>query len=203
MHNAQAAESADQHFPGWVHRLIGRVKVVGTLPPGPVLLCSNHTSYRDVFIYEALRPGAHLLATPLVFSFPGLKGFAVRHGFVPVSIEAAVGLLKQGTTVAICPSGIVEGRGEDLLPFKTGAVRIAVQADVPVVPMYIQYRTYPGRWIERFSITTQNVWLFLLAPFYRTGATVFIGEPYRVDAADAKAATVDLKAKVLALRGPR
>ena len=31
--------------------LVGESKVVGTLPEGPVLLCGNHVSYRDVFLF--------------------------------------------------------------------------------------------------------------------------------------------------------
>jgi 1-acyl-sn-glycerol-3-phosphate acyltransferase len=34
-----------------VRMLVGEVKVVGTLPEGPVLLCGNHVSYRDVFLF--------------------------------------------------------------------------------------------------------------------------------------------------------
>lgn len=179
--------------------LVGDVKVVGPVPAGPVLLCSNHPSYRDVFLFGLVYPGARLLVDPLVFSFPGLARWAHRWGFVPVSIPSAVDLLKQGQPVAICPTGLVEACGEDLLPYKTGAVRIAAQADVSLVPMRIRYGNYPGPWIKRFSITTQNILLVLLWPFYRRGATVTFGDSYRSTGADVKAQTEELRRRMLAL----
>lgn len=154
---------------GLIRLLVGEVKVVGTVPTGAVLLCANHPSYRDVFLFGLVCPKARLLVDNKVFTFPCLKGWATRWGFVLVAIPTAVGLLQAGQPVAICPTGIVEALGEDLLPYKTGAVRIAAQAGVPLVPMRIRYGNYPGAWVNRFSITTQNVLLFLLWPFYRRG----------------------------------
>jgi 1-acyl-sn-glycerol-3-phosphate acyltransferase len=184
---------------GMIRLLIGDVKVVGSVPPGGVLLCSNHPSYRDVFLFAFIHRGARLLVHPLVFTFPFLKRWALRWGFVQVDIPLAVELLQRGEPVAICPTGLVEACGEDLLPYKTGAVRIAAQAGVPLVPMRIRYGNYPGSWVKRFSITTQNVLLFLLWPLYRRGATVTFGEPFRVAGDDVKAETAELRRRMLAL----
>jgi 1-acyl-sn-glycerol-3-phosphate acyltransferase len=118
---------------------------------------------------------------------------------VQVSIDDAVSLLKQGQTVAICPTGLVEALGDAELPFKTGAVRIAQQAGVPMVPVYFHYGNYPGRWVTPFSITVQNMILFCLWPFYRRGVTIIIGEPM-APAGEVKVKTQELKSAVLALR---
>jgi 1-acyl-sn-glycerol-3-phosphate acyltransferase len=182
--------------------LVGEVKVVGALSEGPVLLCGNHVSYRDVFLFGMVRSSARLLVHPLVFSFPFLKKYALRWGFVQVSIDDAVALLKRGETVAICPTGLVEALGEDELPFKTGAVRIAQQAAVPMVPVYFHYGNYPGRWVTPFSITVQNMILFCLWPFYRRGVTIYIGAPMD-PAGDVKARTKELQAAVAALKPAR
>ena len=184
---------------GLIRMLVGEVKVVGSCPEGGVLLCSNHPSYRDVFLFGLVRPGARLLVHPLVFAFPFLKRWALRWGFVQVDIPVAVDLLRRGQPVAICPTGLVEALGEDLLPYKTGAVRIAAQAGVPLVPMRIRYGNYPGPWVKRFSITTQNICLFLLWPFYRRGATVTFGEPFKVAGVDVRAETAELRRRMLAL----
>jgi 1-acyl-sn-glycerol-3-phosphate acyltransferase len=182
--------------------LVGEVKVVGTLPEGPVLLCGNHVSYRDVFLFGMIRCSARLLVHPLVFSFPFLKRYALRWGFVQVSIEDAVALLKQGQTVAICPTGLVEALGEAALPFKTGAVRIAQRVRVPMVPVYFHYGNYPGRWVTSFSITVQNMILFCLWPFYRRGVTIVVGAPMD-PAGDVKERTKELKTAVEALSPAR
>ena len=185
-----------------VRMLVGDVKVIGTLPMGPVLLCGNHVSYRDVFLFGMLRSSARLLVHPLVFSFPFLKKYALRWGFVQVSIDDAVALLKKGETVAICPTGLVEALGEAELPFKTGAVRIAQQAGVPMVPVYFHYGNYPGRWVMPFSITVQNIFLYCLWPFYRQGVTIFVGAP--MDASgDVQVRTEALKAAVVGLKPAR
>lgn len=182
-----------------VRMLVGEAKVVGALPEGAVLLCANHVSYRDVFLFGKVRASARLLVHPLVFSFPFLKKFALRWGFVQVSIDDAVALLKRGETVAICPTGLVEALGEAELPFKTGAVRIAQQASVPMVPVYFHYGNYPGRWVTPFSITVQNIILFCLWPFYRRGVTIVVGKPMD-PSGDVKVRTRELKAAVSALR---
>lgn len=182
-----------------VRMLVGEVKVVGVVPEGPVLLCGNHVSYRDVFLFGMIRPAARLLVHPLVFTFPFLKKYALRWGFVQVSIDDAVALLKQGQTVAICPTGLVEALGAAELPFKTGAVRIAQQAGVPMVPVYFRYGNYPGRWVTPFAITVQNMLLFCLWPFYRRGVTIIIGSPMD-SAGDVKTRTQELKAAVEALK---
>jgi 1-acyl-sn-glycerol-3-phosphate acyltransferase len=179
--------------------LVGKVKVIGSLPEGTVLLCGNHVSYRDVFLFAVVRPSARLLVHPLVFTFPFLKKWALRWGFVQVSIEDAVALLKHGQTVAICPSGNVEALGEAALPFKTGAVRIAQQAGVPMIPMYFHYGSYAGRWVTPFSITVQNMILFCLWPFYRRGVTIIVGAPMD-PAGDVRERTRDLQAAVAALK---
>jgi 1-acyl-sn-glycerol-3-phosphate acyltransferase len=179
--------------------LVGEVKVVGSLPSGPVLLCGNHVSYRDVFLFGMVRSSARLLVHPLVFSFPFLKKYALRWGFVQVSIDDAVALLKRGETVGICPTGLVEALGEAELPFKTGAVRIAQQAGVPMVPVYFHYGNYPGRWVTPFSITVQNMILFTLWPFYRRHVTIVVGAP--IDpAGDVRDRTRELKAAVVGLK---
>ncbi len=182
-----------------VRMLVGDVKVIGTLPMGPVLLCGNHVSYRDVFLFGMVRSSARLLVHPLVFTFPFLKEYALRWGFVQVSIDDAVALLQKGETVAICPTGLVEALGEAELPFKTGAVRIAQQAGVPMVPVYFHYGNYPGRWVTPFSITVQNIFLFCLWPFYRHGVTIIVGPPMD-PAGDVKVRTRELKAAVSDLK---
>jgi len=184
---------------GLIRFLVGEVTVVGTMPAGAVLLCSNHPSYRDVFLFGLVSPKARLLVDNQVFTFPFLKRWAIRWGFVQVAIPTAVGLLQAGEPVAICPTGLVEALGEDLLPYKTGAVRIAAQAGVPVVPMRIRYGNYPGAWVKRYSITTQNILLFLLWPFYRRGATITLGEPYQVTGVDVRVETAELRRRMLAL----
>jgi 1-acyl-sn-glycerol-3-phosphate acyltransferase len=62
-----------------VRLLVGEVKVVGALPDGPVLLCGNHVSYRDVFLFGKVRSSTRLLVHPLVFSFPFLKKFCLLY----------------------------------------------------------------------------------------------------------------------------
>ncbi len=181
-------------FLAWL--VIGKVKVVGQVPASGVLLCANHASYRDVFLFGLINPAVRLLVHPLVFTF--FKRWATQKGFVEISIDSAVALLRRGEPVAICPTGLVEATGLAELPFKTGAVRIAQQAGAPVVPVFFRYGNYPGPWVNRFSITVQNFLLFGLWPFYRRGATIYIGAAYEAKD-EVRVETTALKAKVCAL----
>ncbi len=132
-------------------RLLGqRFDVIGTehVPrSGGVLLAFNHVSYLD-FIYGgfAAHPSRRLvrfMAKQEIFSHPvgGPVMRSMHH--VPVdrgdgvgSFRAAVDLLRAGEAVGIFPEATIS-RSMELKEFKSGAVRIAAEAGVPVVPVIL------------------------------------------------------------------
>jgi 1-acyl-sn-glycerol-3-phosphate acyltransferase len=114
-----------------------------------VVLAPNHTSYLDALVLIAI-------LGPRQFSFIAKREFVdnwvmrtLLEGFGTVFVERfdvqksaehadelAVAA-KQGESLAIFPEGTLLRR-PGLLPFRTGAFQVAVQAGIPVVPMALR-----------------------------------------------------------------
>ncbi|HUF97097.1 MAG TPA: lysophospholipid acyltransferase family protein [Ilumatobacter sp.] len=132
-----------------VARQRGRRRAAQTLPAGPVIVISNHTSYADgVLLALACRRlgrSLRLLATGGVFRAPLIGRMARRLGFIPVqrgtanaahSLDAAVEALAAGEAIGLYPEGRIT-RDPALWPerAKTGAVRLALRTGAPIVPV--------------------------------------------------------------------
>lgn len=133
-------------------RLFFRIKYINpeNIPqtrPGGLLICANHQSYFDPFwicfpIMRQIRYMAWDAATRWFL----IGGFIRSLGAFPVNIERggkdaykmSVGWLKSGGTMVIFPEGGRSGADGKMLEFKNGAVRIAMQAGVPVLPVTIR-----------------------------------------------------------------
>lgn len=114
---------------------------------GGVLLASNHISHLD-FIYAGLaaHPSRRLvrfMAKQEVFAHPvggpvmrSMHHIPVDRGEGIDSYRAAVGYLRSGEAVGIFPEATIS-RAMELKGFKTGAVRIAAEAGVPLVPVIL------------------------------------------------------------------
>ena len=125
-----------------------RIELTGTdnVPrEGGVLLAYNHLGYVD-FIYGGLAANPsgrlvrfmakrelfdHRYVGPLMRS---LHHIEVDRGEGVASFHTAVDYLEKGEAVGIFPEATIS-RAMELKEFKTGAVRIAAAAGVPVVPV--------------------------------------------------------------------
>lgn len=115
---------------------------------GPVLIACNHASYLDPLVnsYAVVRARRRprFLAKRELFAAPGIKWAMKGTGQIPVargtrdrsSLDKAEQALVRGEVVVVYPEGTVTKR-EDGLPMdgKTGTVRLALAAGVPIVPM--------------------------------------------------------------------
>jgi 1-acyl-sn-glycerol-3-phosphate acyltransferase len=112
---------------------------------GGVLLACNHISYVD-FIYGGLAANPsgrkvrfmakrelfdHRLSGPLMRSMHHIE---VDRGEGLASLDTALDYLRAGEAVGIFPEATIS-RAMELKEFKTGAVRIAAAAQVPLVPV--------------------------------------------------------------------
>ena len=116
---------------------------------GGAVLAFNHHSYLDFVmvgwpVVRTLRRRLRFLAKREIWSSRKV-GWLVRWaGAIPVdrasaaarrqAFDAAVGALTEGDLVAVAPEQTIS-RSLELLPLRTGAVRMAQQAGVPVVPV--------------------------------------------------------------------
>lgn len=118
---------------------------------GGAVLAFNHHSYVDVVmlawgpVIQLGRP-IRFLAKKELFEHPATRWLATRAGAVPVdrsaggrstrlaAYDAAVQALRDGELVAVAPEQTISDSFE-LLPFRTGAARMAAAAGVPIVPV--------------------------------------------------------------------
>ena len=114
---------------------------------GGAVIMSNHLSYMD-FTYVGLPARAHkrlvrFMAKKEVFDnkiagpmMRWMHHIAVDRGNGAASYRQAVQALKAGELVGIFPEETIS-RSFELKSFKTGGVRMAIEADVPVVPLVL------------------------------------------------------------------
>src|SRR5580700_6836493 len=132
----------------WICRIAGmrtRVEGLENIPPGTVLFAANHTSNADgPAIVGAIPRRIAILAKKSLFAFPVIGVAFKQAHFVPLdrskperakaSIELAAEYVRQGTSFLIFPEGTRSGDGR-LRQFKGGALLLAIEGGVPVVPV--------------------------------------------------------------------
>src|SRR6478609_8314162 len=166
---------------------------------GGAVMVINHLSYFD-FAYAGLaaRPSGRLvrfMAKEPVFNHAvggplmrGMHHIPVDRSAGAASFRAAVGALKEGEIVGVFPEATIS-RSFELKEFKSGAVRMAQAARVPLLPTVL--------W------GSQRVWTKGEKPrFGRSGIPIHlsVGEPMHVERGDdAEAVAVELRARMTAL----
>ncbi len=123
-----------------------RVKYEGKLPNDtPYILCPNHIQYKDpLLIAISHKKQVYFMAKHELFQHKILRGLLYALGAFPVkrgsggkeAIQHAKKLLSQGEIVGIFMEGARSKDGKFLAP-KAGAVMIALQCGVPIVPVSI------------------------------------------------------------------
>lgn len=115
-------------------------------PDRTYVLCANHSSPLDITTMLLVRPEVRFVATAELFRIPVLRRTMRALRTIPVErglpgrvrqaiSEIAVHIRQEGS-VAVFPEGRMAEPGE-LLPFKTGAFAVAVEAGAPVAPVAI------------------------------------------------------------------
>jgi 1-acyl-sn-glycerol-3-phosphate acyltransferase len=132
-------------------RLMHRPKAIGleNIPAdGPAILAANHQSFLDDLLLPLVVPKRKVVFLAkadyfdkwyLRWFFKGANVIPVRRGNSSASeaaLRAGVQALKEGKIVGIFPEGTRSPDG-NLFRGKTGVARIALEAQVPVIPVAI------------------------------------------------------------------
>lgn len=148
-----------RYLTGYVFRRIGPVmaslnplwqfRYSGTMPPDPrrpFVVVSNHESFADILLISHLPwemkwlSKAELFRIPVMGWMMWLAGdIPVKRGFGPSAVEAMERCretLRNRVSVMIFPEG-TRSKTADLLPFKDGAFRLAIEAGVPILPLAV------------------------------------------------------------------
>ncbi|MBI4612804.1 MAG: 1-acyl-sn-glycerol-3-phosphate acyltransferase [Planctomycetes bacterium] len=135
-------------------RLLYRLRIEGAQrfpPAGAAVLVSNHPSYLDPgILYAALPREVRYMAWDRLFQNPRFEAFCRLFGAFPVNpawgspsaVKAARQVLEGGDVLGIFPEG-GRTKGESLDPFRRGAFNLAIQFQVPIVPVSLS----GTRWI--------------------------------------------------------
>jgi 1-acyl-sn-glycerol-3-phosphate acyltransferase len=178
---------------GYVFRRIGpvmaglnplwRFRYSGTLPADPrrpFVVVSNHESFADILLISHLPwemkwlSKAELFRIPIMGWMMWLVGdIPVKRGFGPSAVEAMERcrqVLGRRVSVMIFPEG-TRSKTEDLLPFKDGAFRLAIEAGVPILPLAVSgTRTALPKHDWRFGRSVAEV--RVLEPIETAGLTL-------------------------------
>jgi 1-acyl-sn-glycerol-3-phosphate acyltransferase len=144
----------------WSVRLlrICRVQVVGQAaghaPLKHALIVSNHVSWLDIFVINAMHP-CRFVAKAEIRAWPVLGWLVAQAGTVFIArgnrrdlrhiFKGLVDALAQRQRVAFFPEGTTSSQGS-LLPFHANLFEAAIDAKVPVQPYALSYRDAGGGW---------------------------------------------------------
>jgi 1-acyl-sn-glycerol-3-phosphate acyltransferase len=125
------------------------VKHSNKFPKGPKIISPNHPTTSDPFIItKIIDERITMLITKGAFDVPIFGSYLRKSGHICVPYydskfngrtvyKQAKSSLKQGKNVVIFPEGRLSVKFDQLLQAKTGAVRLALETGVPIIPVGI------------------------------------------------------------------
>lgn len=157
---------------GWSARLLAicRVRVehmAGAAPLTHALIVSNHISWLDIFVINALHP-CRFVAKAEIRAWPVLGWLVAQAGTVFIArgnrrdlrhiFKGLVDALGQGQRVAFFPEGTTASQGQ-LLPFHANLLEAAIDARVPVQPYALAYVDVHGGWHPAVDYTGETTFV--------------------------------------------
>lgn len=128
-------------FPPW------RLSLKGRWPSGgPFVVVANHQSMLDILFLSRVPREMKWVAKQALFETPWIGWLLKMSGDIPVkrgdaesggeALEQARTYLERGMNVMMFPEG-TRSKTRNMLPFKSGAFRLAIEAGVPVLPIAV------------------------------------------------------------------
>jgi 1-acyl-sn-glycerol-3-phosphate acyltransferase len=163
--------------PLWKFKVTGRGP---SDPRRPYVAVSNHESYADIFLISMFPWEMKWLAKTTIFNIPVMGWLMRLAGDIPVirgeraSAIAALASVKERlvsrkVSVMIFPEG-TRSRTEEMLPFKDGAFKIAIETGAPILPIAVAGTRYAMR-KGSFRFNRAVAMARVLAPIDTAGLT--------------------------------
>ena len=115
-------------------------------PRRPYVAVSNHESLADIFLISHLPWEMKWLSKDAIFRIPVMGWMMYLAGDIAVkrnqrssradALQQCRDRLRNRVSIMIFPEG-TRSRTDDLLPFKDGAFRLAIEAGVPILPLVV------------------------------------------------------------------
>ena len=138
----------------WKIEFVGVENIPAT---GGVIIAANHQTYLDPFwLSLKIKRPTRYLAWSAAFRWPVVGQCLTWFGAWPLALEGSdpapirrsLQWLREGGAVVIFPEGGRSTSNGELERFKAGAVRLALEANVPILPVTIKggNRIWPRGW---------------------------------------------------------
>jgi 1-acyl-sn-glycerol-3-phosphate acyltransferase len=113
------------------------------------IYCANHTSYLDIPSMAFCLPGYNVFIGKAALAKVPVFGYMFRNLYIPVDRKSSksrydtmvksMEKLDLGYNLAIFPEGTIPPykQAPHMIPFKDGAFRMAIEKQIPIVPMTI------------------------------------------------------------------
>ncbi|WP_435800850.1 lysophospholipid acyltransferase family protein [Polaribacter sp.] len=172
------------------------------------MFCPNHTSMMDPFVLISLSKNPIVFVGKMEFVKIPIFGFFYKRVVIMVDrsnpesrkkvYEMAKKKLKNGTSMAIFPEGLVPTENIVLAPFKNGAFSLAIEFDIPIVPQIYYdckrlfswdffkgspgvFRIHQHKFIETTGLTKDDVFALRQQTFQLIEADLLSDEKYMKD----------------------
>lgn len=155
--------------------ILYRLQVSGreNIPADAVIICANHSSNFDPFLVAfafGINCHLHIIAKAELFRIPLISQILRKMGMISVNrgildvstIKSTFRYLQKNEKVVIFPEGTRASK-DGSVSARSGAIKLAEHADVPIVPVYVPRRKPPF-----------------------TRVHLVIGEAYRIDKQESK-----------------
>ena len=130
-----------------IHAVGIRYNVVkkGSLPPPPYIICPNHTSYLDILLTYCVFPDYFVFMGKQELSRVPLFNIFFKNMNILVDRKSNTGShraflragadIEKGHCIAIFPEATISKQAPKLLPFKNGPFKLAIEKQIPLVPV--------------------------------------------------------------------
>jgi 1-acyl-sn-glycerol-3-phosphate acyltransferase len=155
-------------YRGFFQRSV-HIRGLDNLIPGPKIIIGNHSNVTDPFVLPFLvKEKLHCFVQEEFFSvrvlgplFKRADQIPVAHGRGREAINIAIDRLRKGNSVLIFPEGVLN-HGRDFHRARTGAVILAAESGVPIVPIgfYVPERFMRTFHSDHYNRRTVGRWQF-------------------------------------------